>query len=119
MDPHGMRQRDERRLTGLKVAVVGVAVAGLGVFAGLAAAGTDDVPAGTPTAPATGSMDQYAADSARLAEDESFFDDEARGGAVGDYGSRGHDGDDWGDEQGYAAGSSAGYAPSQGSTGGS
>jgi hypothetical protein len=38
MDPHAKRDADERRLTGLRAGVVGLAVAGIGVFAGLAAA---------------------------------------------------------------------------------
>lgn len=83
-DPTDKRNRDERRLTALKVGAVGLTVAGLGVFAGLAAAGTDDGPAApsasTPTPPG-----QTAADAARIAEDDSLFDDQAQPGAVGDY----------------------------------
>lgn len=85
MDPHDKRDRDERRLTALKVGTVGLTVAGLGIFAGLAAAGTDDAPAPTPGSVVAGTADQSAVDAARAAESDSFFDDQAQGGAVGGY----------------------------------
>lgn len=90
MDPHAKRDADERRLTGLKAGVVGLAVAGIGVFAGLAAAGTYDSPVATGVAaqdvvtPA-GS----ASDAARIAEDDSFFDDQRQDDALGGYESPG------------------------------
>lgn len=87
---------EERRLTALKVGAVGITVAGLGVFAGLAAAGTDDPPLPISPAAATASPDQSAAEAARIAEDDAFFDDQAQGGAVGDY-------------EGYGDGDGGGY----------
>jgi len=111
MDPHQKRERDARRLTGLKAGAVGLTVAGLGVFAGLAAAGSDSTPAAPSpmTAPA-GS--QTAQDAARAAGDGAFFDEQAMQGAVGEY--QGYDG-------AYGAGAAQGaYAPpSQGSSGAS
>lgn len=92
-DPTNTRDKDERRLTGLKAGAVGLTVAGLGVFAGLAAAGTDDGPAVTPPAPAASPAGQSAADAARIAEDGSFFDDQAQPGAVRAY-DDGASGDD-------------------------
>ena len=86
-DPHAKREQDERRLTGLKVGAVAITVAGLGVFAGLAAAGTDEGPSRAPgTTSGTSVMPSSAAtEAARAAEDDAFFDDQAQGGAVGGY----------------------------------
>ena len=114
MDHSAKREKDERRLTGLKVGAVAVTVAGLGVFAGLAAAGTDDGSSPLPGGATGASMapSSSASDAARAAEDDAFFDDQAQGGALGGYegyadGDHGHHGD-----RGH-------QGPSQGSTGGS
>lgn len=84
MDPLQKRERDERRLTGLKAGAVGLTVAGLGVFAGLAAAGSDSTPT-TPSPSAMPGSSQAAQDAARAAEDGGFFDGQAVQGAVGAY----------------------------------
>lgn len=123
MDPHAKRERDGRRLTALKMGAVGLTVAGIGAFAGLAAAGTDASSAITPmTSAAAG---QPETDAARGDEDDVFFDDEAYGGGIGDY--QGYD-EEYSDDDdvgasypshgGYSA-PQGGYVPSQGSTGGS
>lgn len=107
MDPSAKREQDERRLTGLKVGAVAITVAGLGVFAGLAAAGTDDSPA--PVS---------AVSPGAAAEDDSFFDDQAQSAAVG-----GYEGYAQGYDDGYAGQADlapgGGWGASQGSTGGS
>ena len=90
MDPHAKRDADERRLTGLKAGVVGLAVAGIGVFAGLAAAGTDDSPVATGvTAQDAVTPAGSASDAARIAEDDTFFDDQRQDDALGGYQSPG------------------------------
>ena len=149
MDPSTKREQDERRLTGLKVGAVALTVAGLGAFAGLAAAGTDDPSTSPGTAPANSvTPSSSASDAARAAEDDPFFDDQAQGGAVGGYADGGYDydgdgyghddGDEhhgppsggyggYGDPGGYGdqggasgtGGAGAGWGSSQGSTGGS
>lgn len=119
--PSGTRDKHERRLTGLKVGAVAITVAGLGAFAGLAAAGTDD-PAPTPWGGVTGASStpsSSASDASRVADDGSFFDDQAQAGAVGGYA----------DDAGEYGGGGYGYGGygygggdrglSQGSTGGS
>lgn len=95
MDPSGKREQDQRRLTGLKVGAVAITVAGLGAFAGLAAAGTDDGPSPMPGTAAGASVtpSSSASDAARAAEDDAFFDEQAQRGAVGGYEGYDHDGD--------------------------
>lgn len=119
MDPSSKRKLDERRLTGLKVGAVALTVAGLGAFAGLAAAGTDDPAPATPgaTAGTSATPSSSASDAARAAEDDSFFDDQAQGGAVGGYGDQGAGNSGAAAQGGTAPG--GGYGSSQGSTGGS
>ena len=129
-DPAGERNGSDRRLRYLKVGAVGATVVGLGVFAGLAAAGTDgsgydhpDHHRADPQAPSGYGDSGYDADhDGRIGDpgDGGYLDNSGQPGSVGP-GTGGSQQSGTGSaapQEGYAP-SAGGNLPSQGSSGAS